>query len=86
MRVLERSQCRLELCCLHGDPEHVDRRHFGGARNRHIEVPERAFQMKLFRILRERFAPDHDRNGCAGLRQARADQTANSARSENRMS
>ena len=49
----ESSQCRFQLRGFHRNPEHVGGRNLGGARNRHAEVSERAFETKLFRILRE---------------------------------
>jgi len=58
----------------------VGRGHGRSARHRNGEVSECAFELKLFRKLRERFRPDHHGDGVAAVRQAGSDQAAYSAR------
>ena len=83
--ILESGKCRLELCGLNRDPDHVNRRDFSGDRNTHLEIAVRTFQAKLFGIVLQRLAPDDQGDKSTSMRQTSANQTANAARSKNRM-
>ena len=54
LRLSDRRQCRVQLGCLHCDPQDIAGRNLGATGDRHTEISEGAFQMKLFGILRER--------------------------------
>ena len=64
----------------------IDGGHLRSNSNIDSEIAEPAFQTKLFWIAGKRLASDHQGNGSCRVRQARAHQTANSTRTENRMS
>src|SRR3979411_370289 len=86
IRIPERFQCEIQLRGLHRDPEHIGRRDFGGDGDVYLEMAERTFQAKLFRMLFNRLGPDNHCDGSAGVRQTCPDQASHAASSENRMS
>ena len=85
IRILESGKRRLQLRSLHRKPENVNGRNLRGNGNIDREVSERTVKPKLFGMFGNVLWPHHQGDRSSSMRQASADQAANTAGPKNRM-
>jgi hypothetical protein len=85
LRLGDYLQRLFQLRGFYRDPQDIDRRNLGRARNGRLKIPECTLQPKLFRICDERLRPDYDGDGIAQMSETRSNQAANPAHTENRV-